>query len=540
VIFRKPYALFIKYFRILHGVLSFLVFLLFFCSISLYRFFRIYSVDFRSALTDFSASNYLNIFVFLELLLVIALFIIFLVVMIYKDKPKNVYIYGLLSFIYTLIFYYLTYSTLIGLSSTEVLEVAVSKAYRDFAMIAAILQFVNFYFVFVRAVGFDIKKFDFSSDLQKMDISEKDNEEIEVALDFDKNNLIRKVRFLFRNLKYYYFEHKFIINTVSSLSIVLLVCYIYFSGRGYYQNYNQGRPFDASGFTMNVQDSYILDSDSSGDKLVSTKGDNAGAVVVIRFQAKSFLTKYKFNSGLVLLKIGDFKYRPNLEHATLVNDIGEAYVDQILTDEYETYLLAFEIPSKFARKKMQLRVNDSSSYVKGVNGAKNFYINLEPEDLRKSSNMGEFKLGDDVSFNDTILSSSYLKINSFDVGSKFKIDYKYCYRSDKCVDSYEYLSPSTTGNYFKTLLRLSGDFSVDKKLNISGIDNLLYFLNNFGYIHYKVNGEIVKKKIYSEYVKPSVAKTNDYFIEVPYDVKYSDQIFITFDIRGKNYKYVLK
>ena len=540
MIFRKPYALFIKYFRVLHGVLTFLIFLLFFCSISLYRFFRIYSVDFRSALTDFSASNYLNIITFIELFFTIALFIIFLVVMIYKDKPKNVYIFGLLTFIYTFVFYYLTHSTLNGLNTSEILSVAVSKAYRDFAMIAAILQFINFYFILVRAIGFDIKKFDFSSDLHSMNISEKDSEEIEVALNLDKNKAVRKIRFFFRNFKYFYFEHKFIINTLSILLIAILSIYVYLSGQAYYKNYNQGQPFDASGFTMNVQWSYLLDTDSKGSMIVDTEGENPGVILAVRFQTKSSRLKQKFSSGLVTLKIGEFKYRPNLDHALVLNDIGEAYVDQMLTEEYETYLLAFEIPSKFASKKMQLKVNDSSSYVGGISGAKNYYVNLEPEDLRKSTDMGEYKLGDDVNFSDSVLSASYLKIDGFEVNNKFQLNYNYCYKDDKCIASHEYLTPTATGNYFKTLLKLSGSYSVDKKLNIRGLDNILYFLNDFGYISYRVNGELFKKKINSQLVKPISAKTQDCFIEVPYEVMNANEIFLTFNIREKIYKYILK
>ena len=66
------------------------------------------------------------------------------------------------------------------------------------------------------------------------------------------------------------------------------------------------------------------------------------------------------------------------------------------------------------------------------------------------------------------------------------------------------------------------------------------FLNSFGVIHYKINNEWKKSYFNSSLVKPRVASTNDYYIEVPYDVKDSSELYLTFKIRNKTYKYVLK
>ncbi len=540
MILRKPYALFIKYFRFLHAVLSFLIFLLFMCSVSLYNFFRIYSVDFRSAMTDYSSSKYLNIINFIELFLIIAILIMVFAVMIYKDKPKKVYIYSLITYLYVIIFYFLCNSLLMRLSSSYIIDVAMSKAYRDFAMIAAILQLVSFGFALIRAIGFDIKNFDFSSDLQKLDISEKDNEEIEVAVNFDKHLIIRRYRNLLRNFKYFYFEHKFIVNTASIVLIVSISSFIYYSVSKYYVYYNQGQSFDVSDYTVNVQNSYILDNDPSGNKIVETEGENPGAVLVVRFQTKGYLKKQKFNVGLISLRMGEFIYKANSDLAKSVYDIGEAYINQTLTEEFETYILAFEIPASFSKKKMSLRINDSNSFVGDTIGAKNCYVRLEPEDLRGESDEVTSRLTDNVSFGDSIFSSSNMQINSFEIGNKFQLNYKYCLRKDSCYDSVEYIMPKFTGNYFKTLLKLSGSFKIDNKLNIKEIHDMRSFLNNFGFFHYKIKDEWHKKKISSELIKPVFATTKDYFIEIPYEAKDASEVYLSFKIRNKNYKYVLK
>ena len=140
----------------------------------------------------------------------------------------------------------------------------------------------------------------------------------------------------------------------------------------------------------------------------------------------------------------------------------------------------------------------------------------------------------------SILNSSSLVINSFDINNKFKLNYNYCYRDDKCINSYEYLSASATGSYFKTLMKISGEINIEKGINNSSIYDLRTFLNSFGVIHYKINNEWKKSYFNSSLVKPRVASTNDYYIEVPYDVKDSSELYFTFKIRNKSYKYVLK
>lgn len=539
MILRKPYAVFIKYFKLLHVIMAAFIALILYRSVTLYNFFRTYSVDYRTAMGDFSVNRYLGVYSFAFVVIALILTIILLSVMFYKQKPKSLYIYNLILYILVIVLYSFCGSALRDVTSV-ILDVRTSKAIRDFALIAVILESISLILVAIRATGFDIKQFDFGSDLQQLDISEKDSEEIEVAIEFDKDETIRKFRSNLRNMRYVYVEHKFVINIVALFLIVIMSTILYLNVSIYTANYRQGQTFTASSVTVNVKDSYILDSDPIGNKLVETEGNNAGVIVVVRFQIKGYGVNKTFNTGLATLKIGDLSYSQSPSHAVELYDLGTAYIKQKITSEFQTYILAFEIPDSLAGKKMILKFNDNISFVKGEIGAKNILVKLKPQDLRKNGQTFEKKLTQTISFDESILGSSSLTINSFEVNNKFKLDYNYCYGTDKCINSYEYLTPTATGNYFKTLMKVSGEIIFDKNNNIKDINDLRTFLNNFGTINYKINDVWQSKKINSKAIKPRVAKTSDYYIEVPYELKDASEINFTFNVRNQSYKYVLK
>ena len=539
MILRKPYAAFIKYFKLLHAIMAaFIVFILL-GSIRLYNFFRIYFIDYRSITSGLETSGYLNVINYLFVILALILTIVLLSVMVYKKKPKLLYIYSVIMFVLILILYRFTSSSFRTIGTT-VLDIRIAKAFRDFYLIAILLEMASLSLVVVRATGFDIKQFDFVSDLQRLDISEKDSEEIEVALEFDKDEVKRNFKNRLRNINYVYVEHKFIINILLVLLISTISITVYLRVSAYTARYSVGETFSASSVTLNVKDAYIVNSAADGTKLVETDGENAGAIVLVRFQVKGYANQQTFNTGVVTLNIDKFSYAQNVKHASILTDLGAAYINQKLTSEFQTYTLAFEVPDKLVNKKMYLKINDNNSYVNGEAGAKNILVRLKPVDLRKEGQTFEKKIKETIGFDDSILGSSSLVINSFEISNKFKLNYKYCYATDKCIDSYEYVVPTTVGNYFKTLMKVSGNVMIDQTNNLENITDFRTLLNSYGYIEYLIGDTWKSKKISSELIKPKNSITNDYFIEIPYEVKDAKNININLKIRNQNYKYVLK
>ena len=535
MILRKPYAFFIKYFKLFHAIIAVLVAFLLYRSFTVYNFFKAYVVNYSSALNELSPSTLMNMYSLIMVLGIILLIIVLLSVMIYKKKPKALYIFSLIVYIGVIVLYGITYPILRDIS-VSILDIRVSSALRDFFMIAVALQFVTLVWYIVRATGFDIKQFDFGTDLQKLDINEKDSEEIEVALEFDQNKVHRQIRYKIRQLKYVYGENKFIINTVGIILAVILVFTIYLNIGVYTASYDQGSSFSASGVVMNVRDTYLTQTDPFGKSLTNDM------IVVVKLDIKSNGgVNTTLNTGLTTLRVDNQSYSQDVNYAKELYDLGTAYTSQQLGDEFKSYILTFIVPKDDAKKKMVLKFNDNVSYVKGEIGAKSIMVTLKPTDLTQKQDEHSVKLGEEENFEDSVLGSSVFKINSYEINDKFKLNYKYCYGTDKCIDSSEYLTSTATGNYFKTLMKVDADFSVDSNVNSTQIISFNDFLNTFATINYKIGSGWISKRISTQSIKPKVSSDSSYYyIEVPSDVKNASEIYLTFNVRNQVYNYVLK
>ena len=359
---------------------------------------------------------------------------------------------------------------------------------------------------------------------------------LNVTLKRLENKINRQVRYKLRQFKYVYVENKFLINTIGAIALVIIAFVIYFNIGVYTASYSQGSSFSASGVVMNVKDTYLTQEDPLGNSLT----DDMILVVKVDIKSQGGINQ-TLNTGLATVRIDDKSYGQDVNYAKELYDLGSPYTSQELTDEFKSYILTFLISKEDINKKMILKFNDNVSYVKGEIGAKNILVTLNPTNLSENVDGGSKKLGEEESFNDSILGTSSLKINSFEVGDKFQLSYKYCYGTDKCIDSTEYVTPTATGNYFKTLMKINADFSIDQNINSSEISTFVSFLNTFGTINYKVNDNWSSTKINTQSVKPKVAKdNNNYYIEVPSEVKNASEINFTFKIRNYIYKYVLK
>ncbi len=535
MILRKPYAFFIKYFKLLHAIIAGLVAFLLYRSFTIYNFFSAYVKNYSSALNEFSPRTFINMYSFLLALVIIIFIIILLSVMIYKKKPKALYIFSIFVYVAVLVLFFIVYPSLRDISA-YMLDIRTSSAYRDLFLIISVLQLVCLVWYAIRATGFDIKQFDFGTDLQQLDIDEKDSEEIEVSLEFDQNQIHRNIRYKLRELRYFYGENKFVINTAGIILLIIIGFMIYTNIGIYTASYNQGESFSASGVVMNVRDTYLTQTDPAGNKLT----DDMIVVVKVDIRKQGVVDR-SLNTGLTTLIVNGISYGQNNDYAKELYDLGTAYAGQSLSDEFQSYILAFLIPKEDINKKMELKFNDNVSYVKGEMGAKNVYVHLKPINLTKNAGSQDGMIGKEMTFENSILEDSTFMIKGYEFNNKFKINYKYCYATDKCIDSYEYLTPTATGSYAKTLMRINGYFVADDSISGGEITSLQSFLNNFATINYKIGDVWYSNDINTQSVKPKVGVDNsNYYIEVPLEVANASEISLTFKIRNYTYKYVLK
>ena len=96
MIFRKPYAFFIKYFRVINLIMAVFMAVLIYHTLTVGRFLNEYINDYILATNNFSLGSYINFYTFLLIIIIIILTIVVTSVMFVKDKPKKLYIFNLI------------------------------------------------------------------------------------------------------------------------------------------------------------------------------------------------------------------------------------------------------------------------------------------------------------------------------------------------------------------------------------------------------------------------------------------------------------
>ena len=96
-----------------------------------------------------------------------------------------------------------------------------------FGLTAYIMPIALFIAVMLaRSLGFDVKKFDFTSDINEIAIESGDNEEFELKVGVDFQRIERGTRGYLRELKYYYQENKMVILSIFGILVVILGIYM--------------------------------------------------------------------------------------------------------------------------------------------------------------------------------------------------------------------------------------------------------------------------------------------------------------------------
>ena len=76
--------------------------------------------------------------------------------------------------------------------------------------------------MFLRGLGFDVKKFNFTKDIQELNLTKEDAEEVEIDVSFNTEAVMRGIRKQKREFGYFLKEYRtFIIG-------ILVILYVYF------------------------------------------------------------------------------------------------------------------------------------------------------------------------------------------------------------------------------------------------------------------------------------------------------------------------
>lgn len=516
MIIRKPYAFLIKNFRKIHIVLLILSFFIIFNTFDVFSFVRDFMAVGNYDLYANPVTNHITGLLNISLLIVIVGTAALLLLLHHKKKPWKVYLIPLIT--YVLLFLVLSMIKSFFRTYTEVVDSADLRMSRDLLMLAMVGQLPAIGVFVMRTFGLDFKKFDFNSDLEFLDLSEEDREEIEVSLDVDYNSFKRLFRKFIRHLKYFYKEHKLISRIIIVGIVVFILSNLYTFFFVYHRTYKQGQTYKANGYSIVVEDAYFTDKDKNGK--VMSKDSN---FVIVRVSVTNNQAARTMNPTNFHLKAWSRDYvTTDTTYATEFSDLGKCYSNkkEIKRDEKINFIIIFKVDKKVRRGRFKLYYQEYGGIFKLRR------IKVKIKDIRKIESAKKINVGEFMDVN-IYGNEDSLSIDKFSYSKSIE------YKTTKCTDircEYKTFKYDAPDGYQVLTLEFASDYYESK--------NIIDFLTKYGKINYKNS----KGKDESLDIKIAVNKNyygKTVYLRVPEDMEKSKDTYLDFIIRNKEYKYML-
>lgn len=532
MILKKPYAFFIKNFKLFHLIIFVLSSILLYKTSLIYGFMKEYTKSTPNVIGKDLTSTLYAPWLYTLIIIILLVNILLIVILIKKDKPYIYYIFNISLYAGVLITYIISHR-IIGNMQTMLISLKTALAIRDITNIARLLQAVSTVFYLIRATGFDIKKFDFVRDIQGLDISEEDSEEIEVAVEFEKNVFIRNIKSKIRHAKYYYKENRLILNIVFSIIISLILFIIYFSLNKYNRIYKEKSYFNVGNLSIGVKESYILSKNYKNEQIVS----DSDILLAVKVSVNSTMEDKLQTSRMVLTSNGKEYYHIKDYKEKLI-DIGKVYYDENITKEFKDYILVYQLPKESSKSDFMFKYIDDIKYKRGRTVVNSIDVKLDPKNIDEQKFKNEsFNLGSEIDTSSSNIMDYKIVINSYDIKERFDNTYNACIKKDECYDFKEIVYPSQTREKEKVLLKLNGFLTYENA--ISNVTNLYEFVSRFGTIEYTINGVDYKETSdFNEVINQN--NTDDYYIEINKEIMNASKIKLVFNLRNTRYEYILR
>ena len=527
MILKKPYAFFIKNFKLFHLIIFALSAILLYRTSLIYDFLKLYNKTNTRVIGKELTDTLFTPWLYILIGIIIVVNVIIIVILIKKEKPFIYYIFNITLYVLMLLVYIADHSVIASLEKMLV-AAKITLAVRDITNIVRLCQTISVIFYFIRATGFDIKKFDFVKDLQGLDISEEDSEEIEVAVELERNVMMRNIRKQIRNAKYYYKENKFIIN-IAAISFLLISVFLVYLGTNKYDKvYKENRYVHGSGISLGVKETNVITKDYRNNTIT----DDDKVLVAVRVSVKGTA---EFQTARAALEVDGIRYYKVSIDRDSLSDLGNIYNGETLTDEFTDYLLVYQIPKSEMKSTMTFKYVDNIIYKRGSTKYETLNIKLSPKYPEESKQVvSEFKMNDDLSLDDYTIN-----ISNYELNDRFENTYNSCVRENECYDFKEIMIRSTLYDTEKTLMKLEGTF--ESKNSVPDVNSLYKVIEKYATIEYTYNGNTyTETNDFAEVVSTKIKQDNVYYIQVNKDIMNAEKIVISFNMRNNTYKYVLR
>ncbi len=353
MIFRRPYAFLIRHFRLIHLIMFAMLEYSTVMAKKIFDFFRDYIT--YSGKIEVISSNYNSYYIYIGFILVMILSTIIYFLMKYKSKPRLFYIGIIILCVFSSILFIFSYFNIRGLESTSVSGREL-RLYRDISTINYGILIIMSIPMLIRGLGFDIKKFNFTSDLKELNLNEEDSAEVEVYNVLNSNAFKRNGRKLIREFSYYYKDNSLIINIFLVIATIILVFVFPVNRYIINRDLSEGEILNTKDFNLKVNCSYISERNRISK-------DNSYVIIKVSIIGKT--NKYSLDLDEFVLNSKNDEYFPSMKYYNYFTDVGIGYKGGYLDiNEYKEYLLIYNINSIDADNDFKLEYLNSKKKVK--------------------------------------------------------------------------------------------------------------------------------------------------------------------------------
>lgn len=516
MILRKPYAFLIKHFKAINLILLLTILYALNRVLSLNSFVKDYLNTGIYNITLTPVSTYLNKYLYFTLIITILIAGLLVFLLRRKDKPFISYVYILAVAIITLILSFYIYNYFTYTATKEFNRQMVSLI-KDLTLIVSLFYYPSIFILIIRTLGIDLKNFGFHQDKEFIELDEKDREEVEVEVGFDKQKYIRILKNKIRYTKYFILEHILLISLI--FGVVILIAGYNFYRYFYVENkiYSQNQTFTSNYFKMKVNHAYLTDKDYTGN----TISEKNRFFIIIELDIENQISDRTFDASKLFLYVDEDYYLPTTRYNNSFSDLGILYEkDKTFSyQENQSIILIYEVDKPDDNANFLLKYQDTVSKDKKL-----IRIKIKIQDISTLKERDTKLLTEEMTVPINNATSYTFSLTQYEITDSKKYTYESCYLYNCPI--YEKL---LTAENDKTLLFL--------KVDTDSIQDYLSFLKKYAKIRY-----IIGENTYTEKISLKISKYrgNYVYLEVSNKIKEASKVEIVYTIRTYQYIYQIK
>lgn len=522
MVFRKPYAFLIKNFKKIHIVLLILCGFIYYKTMQLDSFVS----EFISYLTYDSylepITKYTSPLFYLMAVLVIVITGSLVILLRRKEKTWKLYLIPFLDYLLLIVMFFLIqqfFTAYEGSTSTTTI-----RAYQNFLLLLRIPQYITFLILGVRILGLDLRKFNFSSDKEFLELDQDDREEFEVSINFDKHALLRTIKKIQRVLGYFYEEHRYITNVLFTVIIVIIIGNIFYYFGVEHKTIKEKQTLNANGYLIKINESYFTNKDMAGNKLEANSN-----FVILNLTVQNNGSKRAFDAENFHLVNQNHDYsQSGSTYTNSFKDLGNPYPTRKLSNgEVVTFALIFKVSNKLPSDRFVL-------YYQQYKNGKTAYlrkIKIKLEDVSNINNDNtEKKIGQKLVIERPNKGKESFTLESAEFKDQINYNIESCDANFDCRITEEQKQASS-GRKIIEIPFISNDYEGQE---------LIDFSSKYGKIKY-IDSEGMTKEINVENALKNKEYLGKYlYIDVPIEIENSNNITLIYTVRNQKYNYKIR